>query len=334
MSGLPKGYTERPCKMEDAGQIAAMVNAYAMATYGRAVIEEKALVAQMQMPGLELESDTRLVLDEEEAVAAFAYAADLREPHVQVNAMGTVRCQDQGRGIGRWLADWIEERARQAIPKAPDGARVSVMQSVDDREASAKALLAEAGYEIIRHFWRMVIDLDAAVPVSAWPEGIEVTAFDPATDLRAAMLAGRDAFRDHWGHIESPYEEEALKRFRHRVETNPDFDPSLWFLAREGDEIVGNCYVNPRDGTDRKSGYVESLGVRPPWRRQGVGLALLLRAFSELRMRGFERCALHVDSESLTGATKLYERAGMRVAELNHALELELRDGEDLSRRS
>ncbi len=43
-------------------------------------------------------------------------------------------------------------------------------------------------------------------------------------------------------------------------------------------------------------------------------MALLQRSFAEFRARGGEQAKLVVDSENLTGATRLYERAGMRIS--------------------
>jgi ribosomal protein S18 acetylase RimI-like enzyme len=54
-------------------------------------------------------------------------------------------------------------------------------------------------------------------------------------------------------------------------------------------------------------------GVRRPWRRRGLGLALLRRAFGEFQRRGERLVQLGVDAASPTGATRLYERVGMRT---------------------
>ena len=56
------------------------------------------------------------------------------------------------------------------------------------------------------------------------------------------------------------------------------------------------------------------LGVRRPWRRRGLGRALLLEAFARFRERGCHAAALGVDGENTTGAVRLYESVGMRVA--------------------
>jgi hypothetical protein len=89
-----------------------------------------------------------------------------------------------------------------------------------------------------------------------------------------------DAFRDHWGHVERP-EEEGSKRFQHGVENDPDFDPSLWFLAMDGDEVAAVVLCQPKTGDDPNMGFVDVLAVRRPWRRKGPGLALLHLSFGE-----------------------------------------------------
>lgn len=60
-------------------------------------------------------------------------------------------------------------------------------------------------------------------------------------------------------------------------------------------------------------GWVANVGVRGPWRGRGIGEALLRTAFSEFWRAGERRVALGVDADNPTGATRLYERVGMRV---------------------
>ena len=77
-------------------------------------------------------------------------------------------------------------------------------------------------------------------------------------------------------------------------------------------------------------GWVSQLCVRQPWRRQGLGMALLLMAFAEFHRRGNKRVGLIVDAASMTNATRLYEKAGMHIARQSDAYEFELRPGERL----
>jgi mycothiol synthase len=281
-------------------------------------------------PGLSLEADTRLVLSPKGEVVGTGTVLDLAEPHVQVESAGAVHPAHTGKGIGSAILSWIEERAREAIPKAPPDARVSLHQGADEREKASRALLERHGFRAIRHFWRMVIAMDAPPPTALWPEGIHVRTIDPKADLRRAYLAIRDAFKDHWGFVEGPVEEE-FHRLEHRIAHDPDFDPTLFFLAEEAEEIAGVCYARPKTGTDASMGYVQVLGVLRPWRRRGLALALLHHAFGEFYRRGVKKVALHVDAQSLTGATCLYEKAGMTADEVGHAYEKELRPGIELA---
>jgi ribosomal protein S18 acetylase RimI-like enzyme len=95
---------------------------------------------------------------------------------------------------------------------------------------------------------------------------------------------------------------------------------------RRGGRVLADGYVHP-DLTGRGAGalllnypkrlgdwgWIGTLGVRPAWRRRGLGLALLYESFRRFAERGETLAALGVDSENPTGATRLYERAGMRV---------------------
>ncbi len=82
---------------------------------------------------------------------------------------------------------------------------------------------------------------------------------------------------------------------------------------------------------DPKIGWVESIGVRRPWRRRGLALALLHHSFLTFYHRGQESVGLSVDASSLTGATRLYEKAGMHVVRRLDNYEKELRPGTDIS---
>ena len=85
-------------------------------------------------------------------------------------------------------------------------------------------------------------------------------------------------------------------------------DPTLWFIAESGGAIAGVSLCKMRDDV----GYVGTLGVRRDFRRNGLGLAMLQHSFLEFYRRGVSTVRLDVDAENLTGATRLYQRAGMR----------------------
>jgi len=332
MYRLPEQYAVRPATREDAEAMAALANAYSRRLTGSDVITTEQMAAQMTAPGFSLEDDTRLIHDVEGRPLAFGAVINLRAPYVQVYSWGMVDEAHQGKGIGSFLFEWILSRARRAIDRAPADTRVVMNQNVYENDAAADAFLRSRGFVPTRHFWRMAIDLDGPVDDPVWPNGIVPAVVDIETELEDSVRAFHEAFRDHYGYVEEPLEE-SVERTRHRIASDPDYDPSLNLVARDGERIAGVCFCQPVSGTDRESGYVGALGVLPEWRKRGLGLALLLEAFRRFRRLGKRHAHLHVDADSLTGATRLYKRAGMHVDQLTHEYTLELRPGADLATR-
>ena len=328
---LPGSYTSRPATIADAGAATEMFNACSLALVGVKEHDEDKTQVEWTTPGFCIETDTLLVISPSGEIVGCEEVWD-EKPHVRVGSWGRVHPAFQGKGIGRFLLTWAEDRSRLAVDKAPAEARVALVHSVDDENKPAQSLLADLGFALSRHFWRMIIDMDEEPAAASWPSGTSVRTFAPGRDDRSLGKAMMDAFQDHYGYVETPFEEE-LARWRHRMGRDKDFDPSLWFLAVEGDEIVGASLCYSKTSEDPNMGYVHTLGVGRNWRRRGIALALLHHSFGALYGRGKASVSLHVDSESLTGATELYTKAGMHVDRLSHAYEKELRPGIELARR-
>src|SRR5258706_14864989 len=200
----------------------------------------------------------------------------------------------------------------------PAGMRVGLSIGITRGNEDAVRLLVAGGYHECRQVWRMVADMQGPPTEPRWPEGIAVRTCVPGQDERIIFDTLEEAFIDHWGHARRSFEEWEEQSVR-----SESYDPSLWWLALAGDEPAGaiRCRVRP-DG-----GWVHALGVRRAWRGRGLGKALLLQAFGAFFWRGIYRVALGVDAENPTGATQLYEGAGMRVAAHYTVFQKELRSG-------
>ena len=212
-------------------------------------------------------------------------------------AIGNVRPGAKGRGLGTWLVDRSEGRARELGLGLLRQATLGV-------DPQARALLESREYREVRRHWDMVIDLEGVPPAPQLPEGLAMDTF-LLEDARAFHAASSEAFADEWGHTPMQFEEWWAMRSK-----DPAFDPTLWFVIRDDHELAAviRCEAGRHGG-----GFVGMLGVRKPWRRRGLGLALLLHAFGAFHAQGLRRVSLGVDSENPTGATRLYERAGMHV---------------------
>ncbi len=331
--GFPEGFTARPGSFADLELVVALFNVCSRELFGKDEYDVASMRVNWTTPNFDLATDTQLVLAPNGNIAGWIEVWDAYAPHVRVWSGGCVHPRYRNLGIGTYLLNWAEERARRAIPKAPSDARVILTHGAFRRNVPAQKLLGKAGFKPVRHFWRMLIDLDAPPPDPVWPDGITVRTFVPGQDDRALVTAVREAFRDHWGYVEQPFEEE-LKEWRHWMEESEDFDPTLWFLALDGDEIAGFSICWPKVPEDPRMGSVDELGVLRPWRRRGLALALLRHSFGEFDRRGKGKVILSVDAESRTGATRLYEKAGMHVDREYISYEKELRPGVDLATRS
>jgi mycothiol synthase len=207
-----------------------------------------------------------------------------------------------------------ESRARDMMRRAPDGERVYLNGEVSGAATLLHRAYEDAGFEPVRVFLTMSAELNEPPPPAVHPEGVQVRQFVPGQDERAVWAVSEAAWVDHWRFTPMPYEEFVYLR----ITAQPGFDPSLWYLAIDGDEVVGVLLGLAERAGRPNSGWVSLVAVLREHRGRGIGLALLREAFGEFYRRGYREVALVVDSASDTGANRLYERAGMR--EVDRAL--------------
>ena len=194
------------------------------------------------------------------------------------------------------LVAWLDERAAKG--------RLRVWTS--EQDARIVDAFTALGFAPVRHSYRMEIDLAGDEREPAWPEGISVRTATEA-DHRLVYSTVIEVWQDTNDTYDETFEEWA-----HWLIESPSYDPTIWFLAFADGELAGFSICR-QDPNDSNAGYVGMLGVRRAWRRQGLGEALLLHSFAAFRRRGLTRGTLGVDASSATGATRLYERAGMSV---------------------
>ena len=181
--------------------------------------------------------------------------------------------------------------------------------------------------KLFRHFFKMIIDFDAPPQPAAVPAGIVIRPYDEETELTQLSQCYLDSFQDHFG-FSGQTLEDTETYIRHLIAKDPDYDPELWFVAMDGEEMVGFSICAGKTTEDPLMGYVNVLGVVRGTRKRGLGMALLTHSFADLHQRGCERVGLSVDASNLTGATRLYEKAGMDVRERFDLYQKILRDGE------
>ncbi len=327
---LPNGYTSRPAMLDDLGITTDFLNLFAMHHAGVEDTMLEEMRNEWTSPGTVLENDFRLVFGPDGRMVGYAEVWDALDPPVKPWVWVAVHPQYEDCGITKYLFHWAEERARQAVPRVEDGVRVAMLTGYYSTAVSMLDKLKAYGFEVTRHYFRMQIDMDSPPPEPVWPQGIRLKPFVFEEDMEAVYAADNEAFSDHYGHVERD-PEQGLEDFIHNIVKNDSHDPSLWFLAMDGDEIAGISLCNKWASDDPDCGYISHLAVRKPWRKRGLGLALLRHTFSEFYRRGYPRVALGVDAQNLTGALRLYEKAGMYVKRSFDNFQKELRPGRDIS---
>jgi mycothiol synthase len=302
---IPEGFAVRTPTVEDADDISGVINEVTIGEIGFPWTTPEETRDQLTSPRDDATPPHTMLVGDDGSAAGFLEIS--RWGDGEYGLLPFVRPALWGRGLSAWLIAHGEAKAVEHAGTPEIVVRVARFTGNESAERLFRAL----GYAYERTFWMMRIELAAAPADAATPDGILIRTFEREKDERRVYDAISEAFADHWGSWSETFEH--FQRSRIDGE-GARFDPTLWFVALDGEEVVGAACCSATTPRVEDTGEVNLLAVRRPWRRRGVALALLRTAFAEMSRRGIPRCELGVDSENPTGATRVYERAGMHVA--------------------
>jgi mycothiol synthase len=257
------------------------------------------------------ERDTRVALIDGVRVGFIDVNSRVRTPGRVVHRFDLLTWPEwRRRGVGRALLAWAEQRGRAMRDAGePGGAGLPHVMSggVNVENPFAAAFAQAMGYRRIRSSFLMRRPLDTPIPAAPLPPGLELRPVREA-DHRAIFDANNEAFRDHW---ESAERGDADFR---SLFAEPALDTSLWAVAWDGDQVAGVSmnWIEPEENArvGIEAGWLGNVSVRRPWRRRGVGAAMIAASLRTFRERGLAEGRLGVDAENPTGALGLYERLG------------------------
>ena len=213
------------------------------------------------------------------------------------------------KGIGRCMFHYNQKSLKGIAAGHPKDKHRWFESFATDTETPTIRLLESEGYKTVRHFFIMVRPTLDDIPVLPLPPGLEVRPVEPV-HYQTINDASREAFRDHWG-----YSEELHPSVAEWLD-DPNFDPSLWRVAWDADQVAGMVlsYINSEENQsyNRKRGYTENICVRRPWRNRGLAKSLIARSLTAVKACGMKETALGVDTRNISGALRLYESLGFR----------------------
>jgi len=196
------------------------------------------------------------------------------------------------------LLELLERQARSFAVGTP------TLLATFSAEEGAGPAVGAAGFSFARVFWHMYRPVDASFRPIAAPAGVTIRPYVAGDDDRLGWQLIDQAFAGHFGMDPMSFED-----YLQDVIEADSWDPSLAALAELDGTPVGivTGYLMP------PVGWIGDLGVLEAGRGRGIGRALLEHGFGLLAARGASRLQLNVDSANATGATRLYESAGMTV---------------------
>ncbi|WP_417220138.1 GNAT family N-acetyltransferase [Arthrobacter sp.] len=275
--------------------------------------EPEDLAEELEEPGFDPEQDSVAVWDGRDMVGfgQLRLGDGLRDGMAKASITGGVHPDHRGRGIGRSIMDLLEPRAIQLAAGRHPGVPLTADLWAGKEGSTAARMALARGYSPVRYFTDMRVDLsslaDTGERTGQLPDGRRIDVFTPELG-EAVRRAHNEAFADHWGSVPRSPERWAdqlaarsfragLSRVVVTTDGSVDSDERVDAYALCGEWVSGELYVS-------------LVGTRRRARRQGLGLALLGNIVQAAAEAGYRMVDLTVDSESPTGAGRIYERAG------------------------
>jgi ribosomal protein S18 acetylase RimI-like enzyme len=172
-----------------------------------------------------------------------------------------------------------------------------VRQFVPAANSAARALLLQAGWWPVHHYFHMQIALEHAPPA---PE-VLARAFVAEHDTEAVWHLVQGAYAEVEGHLP-----QTLDGWRATALDAPGWDPALWIVRHDADGLVGAALGEEEGDT----GIVTTVAVAHRARGRGHGRTLLLLLLEAFRERGLLRAEAAVHGGT-AAAARLFESAGM-----------------------
>ncbi len=312
MNNLLSSYSWRSIQYSDINAMRDMTAANVEIDKTEGPATEERLEQIFQILGEQVKTNTLVGIAPDRKLVAIAFIF-IRPDESEFLAMidGQVHVDHRGKGLGGYILNWLETRAKDEYAKSGGEVPLVIRTSCADHLQDRIDLFTANGFEASRYAYKMQRDLQVPIPDKSLPSNLRLNTWTEELDGPMRM-AFNEAFRGHWGLPEM--DERLWRQFFTGV---PQFRGDLTYLAMDGEKIAGFCLnwvdqaKNEQSGI--QEGFIEAVGVIPEWRGRGVASGLLVHTMREFILEGMDSTALDVDTQNPTGALRLYEKLGFEA---------------------
>jgi mycothiol synthase len=244
-----------------------------------------------------------LLVEVDGQVIGYTWLTWWSEPDVELFLhLGGLIPEWRRKGIGRALLRWQEQRLRQIAQMHPTTKPCVFAGNADETQPGNRALLLSEGYTVAFTFVWMTCQLPTEpIQLAPLPDGLEIRPVS-REQLPAIYAANVEAFAENHDSLKS------YETWLHDL-GGPDLDTSLWVVAWDGDQIAGHVIST----SDEEGAHTPWVGVQRPWRRHGLGKALMTRMLQRCQERGIQQADIGATVENPGKAVHLYESVGYQV---------------------
>lgn len=291
-TGGARSIESRSSLTPDQTEAVLTLLAEAARTDGQQAVSEQ---GRLQLRGGERAGVRHLLLTSDGTLVGYAQLEDtdpVEAPAAELVVHPAHRGQGHGRALGTALLAESGKRLRVWAHGGHSAAR------------HLSQVLGLTLFRELRQMRRSLTDFDPPEPVL--PEGVTVRTFVPGKDDAAWLAVNAQAFAHH------PEQGSLTQRDLDDRKAEPWFDPSGFFLAERGGELIGFHWTKVHEA--ERLGEVYVLGVRPGAQGGGLGKALTTVGLRHLAGRGLPTAMLYVDADN-KAAVAVYERLGFTTHE-------------------
>ena len=319
-----RDWDARHASSDDSKAIAALINAHSQHLHGEDRIGLDEVLTWFKSSGVR-QDDTQSWWGRDGTLVAYAQVYKPEFPSMwdvlhDVTVLPSVAGDD---GLWEDIFAWCNRYQWKVLEGLRSlGAGICCGARIHEKDADKRRQYESRGFLHVRNETLMRIELPETIPEEhEGPEGITVRVLDQDADMEGYALAYGEAFRDHWGYVDLAPDEWLRRKKAEFKSWGEMYVPNLWFVALDGDTIVGSVGSFLDYGNVRGRCYLYHVFVRRAWRNRRIASTLLHTAFRALHERGGRTIELHVDSDNMTYGLELYRGLGMRPVWHQHLYE-------------